>query len=249
MSACNTSLRFPVAPAAPVRACLSCGTTENMARRKYCSVACRQRLHRRLEQRTGLLQAINARYATFYFTDQMVVMDVIVGTSPIVYCFIFPRKPGAVPADDFSRMADHLGRLWWDEQRRTRRRYLASRYVLAGAVQKNVHRRHVVPPLLHLAAVRQDALIHLRIDRLCLNGPDPEGQIKRAFRRQARRCHPDLGGDGDGFRRLRAAYEELLQWAEAPTFIRRRGFADRWFYDAERNAWVQPIPTPRVKND
>ena len=244
MTACEASAEYPIQPApSKVRACLSCGTTENMSRRKYCSPACRQRLHRRLEQRTGLLQAINARYATFHFTARLVVMDVVVGLSPVVYSFIFPRRPGRVPAEDFGCMADHLGRLWWDEQRRTRKRYLASRLVLTGALQRNNARCHVVAPTLRRAAVRQDLLIQLAIDRQSLEGPDPEGLIKRAFRRQAHRCHPDLGGDGASFRRLRTAYEELLAWAESPTFIRRRGFPDRWFYDGLCNGWVQPVAT------
>ena len=48
--------------------CLSCGTTENMGTRKYCSVVCRKKLRYQLNVRTGLLKALNARYATFYFT-------------------------------------------------------------------------------------------------------------------------------------------------------------------------------------
>lgn len=48
-------------------------------------------------------------------------------------------------------------------------------------------------------------------------GPDA---ARRAFRRLARRCHPDLrGGTGDGaaFRRLRAAHDAVMAWhAEAP---------------------------------
>ena len=45
--ACNvtsTAANKQVTPVPEGRACLSCGTRENMRRRKYCSVACRQRL-------------------------------------------------------------------------------------------------------------------------------------------------------------------------------------------------------------
>jgi hypothetical protein len=242
MKACRTESCHVLVPHVAVRACLSCGTTVNMARRKYCSVDCRQRLRRRLDQRTGLLVALNARYATFYFTDRVVVLDMVIGLDPTVHSFTYPRCAGSVPAEDFSRMADCLGQLWWDARRRTRRRYLASRSVLEGALQRQVGRSAVVPALLRMASVRQAALICLNIDRASLDGPDLEGRIKRAFRRQARRQHPDTGGDGAAFRRLRQAYEELLEWAEAPTFIHRRGFADRWFYDAARSGWVQPTP-------
>ena len=40
-----------------------------MKRRKYCSIECRQRLRYNLNLRTGLLRALNTRYATFYFTE------------------------------------------------------------------------------------------------------------------------------------------------------------------------------------
>lgn len=230
-----------VRPAA-ARQCLSCGDVLNGRRRKYCSVDCRQRLHRRLDQRTGLLVALNARYAVFYFTSRVVVLDMVIGEETAVHSFMYPRRAGQAPAEAFSRLADSLGRLWWDARHRTRRRYLASRHVLAEAVRRRNGRAAVVPLMIRQASVRQGTLACLNIDRNSLAGPDLEGRIKRAFRRQAMQRHPDVGGDGDGFRRLRQAYEELIEWAESPSFILRRGFVDKWFYDAGRNAWVQPLP-------
>ncbi|MDY0310913.1 MAG: J domain-containing protein [Desulfobacterales bacterium] len=235
----------PLVQAIPARRCLSCGEPLSGRRRKYCSVSCRQRLHRRLDQRTGLLVALNARYATFYFTRRMVVLDMVIGEDSAVHSFMYPRCPDAVPAEDFSRMADNLGRLWWAARHRSRRRYLASRSVLAEAIQRRNGRLSVVPAMVRQASVRQDALTCLNIDRASLAEPDLESRIKRAFRRQAMQRHPDVGGDGAGFRRLRQAYEDLLDWAEAPSFILRRGFVDKWFYDATRNAWVQPLPGGR----
>ena len=57
--------------------CLSCGTSENMGRRKYCSIDCRQKLRYNLNLRTGLLRALNTRYATIYFTDSIILLDVL----------------------------------------------------------------------------------------------------------------------------------------------------------------------------
>jgi hypothetical protein len=241
MECFRTESAHPLVRAAAARRCLSCGDVLGGRRRKYCSVDCRQRLHRRLDQRTGLLVALNARYATFYFTQRVVVLDMVIGEDNAVHSFMYPRSAGLAPAEDFSHLADSLGRLWWDARHRTRRRYLASRSVLAEAVKRN-GRSAVMPLMMRQASVRQSALTCLNIDRNSLAGPDLEGRIKRAFRRQAMQRHPDLGGDGDGFRKLRQAYEELIEWAEAPSFILRRGFADKWFYDAGRNAWVQPLP-------
>lgn len=241
MECFRTETAYPLVRAAAVRRCLSCGEVLSGRRRKYCSVDCRQRLHRRLDQRTGLLVALNARYAVFYFTQHVVVLDMVVGEETAVHSFMCPRSAGLAPAEDFSRLADRLGRLWWDARHRTRRRYLASRSVLAEAVKRGGPAA-VMPLMIRQASVRQSTLTCLNIDRNTLAGPDLEGRIKRAFRRQAMARHPDVGGDGDGFRKLRQAYEELIEWAEAPSFILRRGFVDKWFYDAGRNAWVQPLP-------
>jgi hypothetical protein len=241
----RTESAYPLVSRVAARVCLSCGEPLNSRRRKYCSVECRQRLHRRLDQRTGLLVALNARYATFYFTERLVVLDMVIGEDTAVHSFIHPRRAGGMPAEDFSRMADSLGRLWWEARHRTRRRYLASRSVLSGALRKRDGRSMVVPTMMWRASVRQTTLTCLNIDRDILAGPNLESRIKQAFRRQAMQRHPDVGGDGEGFRRLRQAYEELLDWAEAPSFILRRGFADKWFYDAGRNAWIQPLPGMR----
>ena len=66
--------------------------------------------------------------------------------------------------------------------------------------------------------------------------------LHEKYRQQAKKHHPDLGGDSATFRKIHKAYEDLLTWAENPTFIKRRGFPDKWFYSREQNRWVQPIP-------
>jgi hypothetical protein len=44
------------------------------------------------------------------------------------------------------------------------------------------------------------------------------------------------------FLKIHKAYEELLHWAENPNFIRHRGFPDKWFFEGDKNRWVQPTP-------
>jgi hypothetical protein len=75
-----------------------------------------------------------------------------------------------------------------------------------------------------------------------LNSPELFRVIKTAYRQQALKHHPDHGGDAASFRKIHQAYEELLTWAENPSFVRRRGFPDKWFYDSTTNRWVQPTP-------
>ena len=102
--------------------CLSCGTSENMGKRRYCSIDCRQRLRYKLNMRTGLLKALNIRYATFYFTKTLIIMDLLPFNGKEIYSFIFSRSDNNKPADDFSKMADILGNAGWTERKRTNRK-------------------------------------------------------------------------------------------------------------------------------
>ena len=82
----------------------------------------------------------------------------------------------------------------------------------------------------------------LRLKKDDLNSPGLRRKIKSAYRKQAMRYHPDLGGDADGFRKLHDAYEQIIKWSQNPIFISRRGFPDKWFYDGSTIRWVQPAP-------
>ena len=88
--------------------CLSCGTSENMKQRRYCSVECRQRLRYNLNLRTGLLRALNTRYATFYFTDSLIVLDVLPYGSEELFSYLFPRTSGRKPVEDFCTMSNFV---------------------------------------------------------------------------------------------------------------------------------------------
>jgi len=227
--------------------CLSCGTSENMGKRRYCSIDCRQRLRYKLDMRTGLLKALYIRYATFYFTKTLIIMDLLPFNGKEIYSFIFPRSGNNKPADDFSKMADILGNAWWAERKRTNRKYLASRHVLEKANRQNAQAGSVKPLEIKIPSVKIKSLIHLKIGRSELNTPQLQKLIKSAYRTQAKKHHPDIGGDTAEFRKIHQAYEELVSWAESPTFVERRGFPDKWFYDGDKNRWVQPTPQANKK--
>jgi hypothetical protein len=86
------------------------------------------------------------------------------------------------------------------------------------------------------------ALVMLNLKRADLQSAGLVDTIKKAFRQQAKRLHPDQGGDANTFIQLRQAYLDLSAWAENPVYQRRRGFPDKWFYRGDTNRWVQPIP-------
>ena len=222
--------------------CLSCGTTENLGRRRYCSIDCRQKLRYALDLRTGLLKTLNTRYATFYFTDVMIIMDVLPYYSKEIFSFIYPRSTGKKPAEDYCIMSDILGNRWWAEKKRTNRNYLATRLLIENAIHNDPAFCPVMPPEIKIPAVKKASLIHLKLGKSDLNSPELEKIIKSAFRLQVKKHHPDLGGDTDTFRRIHQAYLELISWAENPSYLKRRGFPDKWFYDSNKNKWLQPAP-------
>jgi hypothetical protein len=222
--------------------CLSCGTTENMSRRRYCSIECRQGLRSKLDMRTGLLQALNTRYATFYFSDIMIIMDVLPYGFKEICSFFYPRSPDKKPGEDFSMMSNLLGETWWAERRRTNKRYLATMHVLKLAHPNRKPPISVKPFWKHVPIIKATSLVYLNLSKADLNSPELQKIIKNAYRRQAKMYHPDLGGDADTFRKIHQAYVDLTRWTENPAYVRRRGFPDKWFYDGESNRWAQPTP-------
>ena len=223
--------------------CLSCGTTDNIGKRKYCSIACRQKLRYTLDMRTGLLKALNTRYGSFYFTDVFIVMDILPYDTKEIFSFIYPRSSGKKPAEDYSSMSDMLGNEWWAEKKRTNRHYLATRYLLEKAKRQKILNHLVIPVEFKIPVIKKSSLTFLKLGKSQLNSPELEKIIKSAYRLQAKKHHPDLGGDSDTFRKIHQAYMDLIRWAENPSFRRRRGFPDKWFYDGHQNRWLQPAPS------
>lgn len=223
--------------------CLSCGTAENMGRRKYCSIECRQRLRYNLNMRSGLLKALNTKFATFYFTESMIFLDVLPYGVVSLFSFIFPRTTAKKPVEDFCTMANVLGNAWWAEKRRTNKRYIATQNILERAKNKNTT-SSIKPFEIVEPARMAKSLTFLKLGRADLGSPQLQKIIKSAYRQQAKRHHPDQGGDAVVFRKVYQAYEQMMDWAENPTFTRRRGFPDKWFYEGYTNRWIQPAPIP-----
>jgi hypothetical protein len=222
--------------------CLSCGTTEDMHRRRYCSIECRQRLRYNLNIRTGLLKALNTRYATFYFTDIILIMDVLPYGSGELFSYMFPRSKGKKPVEDFCTMSNILGNAWWEERRRSNKRYRATQTVLERAASKDVKSNTIRPIEIKEPVRMAKSLTFLKLRKADLDSPALQQTIKRAYRQQAKKHHPDQGGDAATFRKLHEAYQQLVEWSENPVFIFRRGFPDKWFYYGSSNKWIQPAP-------
>lgn len=68
----------------------------------------------------------------------------------------------------------------------------------------NFGQHQAQPPPARVDVSRADALRTLGLDE-----DASQVEIRRAYRRLARRTHPDAGGDAAEFRRVRAAFEAL----------------------------------------
>ncbi|MBT8340286.1 MAG: J domain-containing protein, partial [Desulfatitalea sp.] len=186
-------------------------------------------------------------YATFYFTDFVIVMDLLPYDMEQIYSYMLPRSPGRKPVDDFCDLSNMLGQRWWNERNRTKKRYVASQHVLDQAQRPCRSKETVIPGTLAVPAVRQSSLVTLNLKPDTLTFANMHDQIKQAYRRQAKKHHPDLGGDAQAFLKIQQAYEMLIDWTRNPTFIRKSGFPDKWLYEGAYNRWIQPIMPRRNK--
>jgi len=228
------------------RRCLACGDMLPPRHRRYCAMACQQYLLASLNRRTGLLQALSTRYATFYFTEYVIVMDILLYGVEQIHSYMLPRSPDRKPVEDFCALSNILGNLWWNERNRTKKRYLASKQVLEQACKSKAPVNSVMPAALTVPSVKASSLIRLELHSDDLAPANLELKIKSAYRRQAKKHHPDLGGSRETFIKIQEAYEKLTLWAKRPTFIRQRGFPDKWLYEGAYNRWIKPI-MPRKK--
>ena len=211
-----------------------------MGTRRFCSIYCRQKLQYSLNIRTGLLHVLNTQYATFHFSDLTIILNVLPYGSDVIYRFSHSRSPGKKPVEDFKVLCDLLGNQWWAEKRRTNRGYLASSCLLKLAHQRKIPIDTVIPKVIQVPSVKETSFVRLNLTQSIINSPEFLNVIKRAYRQQAKENHPDLGGDAAEFRKIHHAYEELVHWAENPTFKVRQGFPDKWFYNRQKDRWMQP---------
>ena len=191
--------------------------------------------------KSGLLQALNTRFATFYFSDTNIFLDIVPHGIKEVFRYESKRRAGSNPAADFSIMTNNLGEAWWAESRRTNKNYLASQHVLKLATRHTISDGSQRPRLIRIPTVKAESLNCLEITKADLHSHELNKIIKNAYRQQVKIHHPDLGGQAAAFRKIHDAYKELLRWADNPVFVRRRGFPDKWYYNGENEKWVQPV--------
>jgi hypothetical protein len=219
--------------------CLSCGITENVGRRRYCSRECRLELVRGLEVLKSLLRALRTRYATFSFTESSLILDLLTCNSPRVYTFTYQRTNGHKPVRDLRIMTDTLGTLWWESERRTGKRYRASQSLLEQATRNDGALDSVIPLEINSPLGIGKFLKCLKLTGRDVRSSKAREKAKSAYRRAALKHHPDRGGESGSFRKASHAYQEILKWIDAPLLRSRRGLPGKWCFDGKR--WITPL--------
>ena len=221
--------------------CLSCGVLLDKRKRRYCSKECKDRLVFALRWLKNLLLALNTNYATFSFSEYLLIVNILPHRSKEVFSYFYKRTPGQTPAEDLKAMCLELSREWYNKNEQTNCRALASVHILKKG-QKGVVSKDLIEPVAKKS--KYNIQKQLKSLKLSIDDMDSEGskeKIKAAYRKEAMRTHPDVGGDGEKFKIVSESYQELIQWLKIPVFIIARGVPDKWSYDGTSYKWRTPL--------
>ena len=160
---------------------------------------------------TGLLQALAARYATFYFTDTIIALNVLLRVDRSSASFF--RANGKKPWTTVPAHVQPIGNAWWEGCARPRSATSPPANYLAKARPKDGDINSVRPDGgAGAGAAFGQSMTYLKLHK----GLSANLQyIKRAFRRQAKEHHPDQGGDATCS--ANCATEQLIRSANACT--------------------------------
>jgi hypothetical protein len=223
--------------------CETCGRVLEKNRLKYCSSNCRSQFRFKLSWFNNILRAISAKYASFSFTDEFLILNVLPHNSDRVHTFFHERTPGKKPAQDMNQMIFDLGKLWWNQIEQDPCRKRASESILARGRTDIVSLDRVTPvEKIHFSNISKQMFL-LELNKRDLYDPQgpAEETVKAAFRKAARKHHPDLGGNSEHFRKAYQAYQDLLSWLSHPHITTSRGIPGQWCYLARNDTWLKPL--------
>ncbi|MFC1821970.1 J domain-containing protein [Thermodesulfobacteriota bacterium] len=224
--------------------CLACGTDRMKSGRRYCSKACRQKVIWVLSLSKGLLRVSNARYAAFSFTDGHVMLDILPVWSKEISRFVYRRTRGKKPADDLKTLILQAGTEWYRIIQDNNSQSYATLCLMKDNHHKGLSPESIKPnqkvrPRLSKDERQSLKFMNLKLDEvLCDRSAH---KIKTAYKKLAKIYHPDVGGDEEKFKKLSAANQQMLMWAENPQFTFRRALIDSWSYDRFTDRWSPPL--------
>ncbi len=222
--------------------CLSCGEPLSKRKRRYCKKECKEEFEFKLKWFNNILRIFKTRYATFYFTQDTLILNVLTNLSKKVYTFFYSRTPGLKPAKDMENMVFELGDMWWWQLRAKKSKSFASLYVLQTGEENLVSPDMVIPNKEKYITGIKKSLDFFKISKdSLLNFSITDKDIKSAYRKAALKYHPDLGGSNDKFRKLKEAYEHIKNWLQNPSYYTRRGIPGQWSYVGCKSKWYTPL--------
>ncbi|MFC1815508.1 J domain-containing protein [Thermodesulfobacteriota bacterium] len=221
--------------------CLSCGAALDNKKKRYCSKACKDLLIFALRWLKNLLLALHTKYATFSFSEYLLIINVRPHRSNDVFSYFYKRTPGKAPAEDLKKMCIELSREWYNKNKQTNCRVLASIHILNKG-QKGVISKDLIKPMVKKSKSNiKKQLISLKLSVEDIDDEGSKEKIKAAYRKEALKTHPDVGGDEEKFKSISEAYQELISWLKNPHFIIRRGVPGKWSYDGRNFKWRTPL--------
>ena len=231
-------------PAATLRTCLACGTEQIKPGRRYCTKECRRQINWVLSLSKGLLKTFNARYAAFSFTKEHVILDVLPVWSKKISRFICRRASKNKPAEDLKNLILQSGEEWYNLVDNRTSKSFASLFLLSKNHNKDIDPKSIKPlnkSRLRLSKIEKNSLRILQLDRKDISSDGHISKIKSAYKKMAKRHHPDMGGDEEVFKQLNNAHKQMLLWAENPQYTSRKALQNCWSYDGVTNRWTPPL--------
>lgn len=222
------------------KVCLSCGVVLAGRKRRYCSKDCKGLLIFALGWLKNLLLPLNTNYATFAFTDSILIINILSFFSKEVSTFIFKRAAGKTPAQGLKEVCKTLNKEWYEKNLSSRSRRAASEHLLGTGIKDFIPRAYVTP-----ISINSNSRISSKLTQFDLSLDDleknPLEQIKRAYRKEVKKHHPDYGGDPTDFINISEAYKDIRAFIKNPILRTRTGLPGTWSYDGSNYKWSAPL--------
>jgi hypothetical protein len=144
------------------------------------------------------------------------------------------------PAEGLKDACKTLNREWYEKNLESRSRRAASEHLLKIGLRDFIQKDNVTPISIVSGSRINRKLSYINLNLTDLTG-DPANKIKRAYRKEIKKHHPDYGGNPTDFIKVSEAYKDILAFIKNPTVRERRGLPGKWSYDGSSFKWSAPL--------
>jgi hypothetical protein len=201
---------------------------------------CKELLVFALSWLKNLLLPLNTNYATFSFTDSVLIINILSFFSTEVSTYLYRRIPGMTPAEGLKDVCKTLNRQWYEKNLESRSRRAASEHLLKIGLKDFAQKDNVTPISIVSGSKINRKLSYFNLNLEDLNS-NPVNRVKSAYRKEIKKHHPDYGGSPSDFIKVSEAYQDILAFMKNPTVRERRGLPGKWSYDGSSYKWSAPL--------